>query len=27
VRRLGVARFHELLDELSQEQRSPACVG
>lgn len=27
VRRLGVARFHELLDELSQEQRRLACIG
>lgn len=27
VRRLGVARFHELLDELDDEQRRNACVG
>jgi len=27
VRRLGVARFVELLDELSLEQRSLACAG
>jgi hypothetical protein len=27
VRRLGVARFDELLDELSLEQRRTSCVG
>ncbi|MGZ3437881.1 MAG: DUF2325 domain-containing protein [Polyangia bacterium] len=27
VRRLGVARFTELLDELTTEQRRHACIG